>query len=199
MSANAHLVDTPIRLGQCNRCEQYVFLAMSSGVKSAADVAAADRDAYIAAVIAGRRSFDLLEQAGRPHKLLTRRLGSPAPLFDPEGAQAGAEGRRRVLVEHGCGGRAQNMVTFREVEQGPPQAPVTRGAHRGGSHREPVHASGLYVEELPRPSRVGRANRRLSESTPRCDVCSEYIRDGEMYWGIQLGAEWKYAAHEECE
>ncbi|WP_432112835.1 hypothetical protein [Streptomyces sp. S1] len=197
-TAADHLVDTPIRLGQCNRCRAYVFLANSSGVKSAADVAPADRGAYIAATLDGRRLFDLVEQAGRPQRLLTRRLGSPAPVYDASGAQTAAEGRRPVLVEHGCGGHAQNMLTFQEVAQGPPRAPAMPGERRGGNRHAPVHESGLTVEEIPRsPARP--ATRRLSEATPKCDVCSRYIRKGEIYWGIQHGARWVYAEHEECE
>ncbi|RSS39055.1 hypothetical protein [Streptomyces sp. WAC08241] len=72
-TASDHLVDSPVRLGQCNRCQGYVFLANSSGVKSAAGTAPADRGAYIAAAIDGRRLFDLAEQAGQPQRLLTRR------------------------------------------------------------------------------------------------------------------------------
>lgn len=195
---NDHLIDTPIRLATCNRCGSYVFLAHASGVRAAADVAPADRDAYIAAVMDGRRSFDLLEAAGRPQKLLGRTQGSRAPSFDPGGAQIASQGRRKVLVEHGCGGHAQNMLRFVEVEQGPPSARVTPGSsHAGGDLRRAAHESGLTVEEIPR-SPAAPVNRRLSERPPRCDICNAVIGSDEIYWGIQHGTRWVYAVHEEC-
>lgn len=205
-----HLVDTPIRLAQCNRCEAYVYLAHASGVRAAADVAPAGRDAYIGALVAGRRTFDLVEAAGRPHKLRTRRLDAQPPSYDPNGAQTAAEGRRAVLVEHGCGSHAQNAVRFTEVAQGPLQAPATPGERRGGTRPEPVHASGLTVEEIPR-SPAGRASRprsdvitvagtrpRIAERPPRCDICNAYIGSDELFWGIQHGNTWYMAEHEDC-
>jgi len=112
--SNDHLIDTKIKLGICNRCSQYVFMAMSSGARAAADPAPATREAYIAALMDGRRVFRLLTAAGRPHKLLSPRVRDLAPEFDAGGAQTGAQG---FLVEHGCGGRQRNMLTFEEVEQ----------------------------------------------------------------------------------
>lgn len=191
-----HLVDTKIKLGQCNRCEAFVFLAMSSGIRSAADVTPADRDAYIATLMDGRRSFDLGEVAGRPSKLLSRRLGSPAPPYDPGGSQISAQGRRKVLVEHGCGGRARNMVTFREVEQGPPPARAMPGSSRAGGPL-PEAAHGLRVESIPR-SPASPASRHRSEVLGRCGICGRKIQKGEPYWSITRGNEWIDGTHEEC-
>lgn len=194
-----HLVDTPVKLGQCNRCQQYVWLAMASGVRSAADVAPAAREAYVAALVDGRRTFGLITQAGRPWKLSTRRLGDPAPVFGSQGLQEPPEGSRAVLVEHGCGGHARNMVSFREVEQGPPPARATHGGSRsGGPHPVAAHESGLVVEEIPRRSPVRPASHLPSEAYPKCGTCQRYVKSGEMYWGIQHGPVWIYCEHEEC-
>lgn len=197
MSANDHLVDSPVKLGTCNRCGAYVYLAHSSGIRSAADVAPAGRDTYVTAALDGRRHFDLVEAAGRPSKLLTRTLGSPAPSFTLEGAQIAVQGFRPVLVEHGCGGHAQNMIRFTEVEQRPPSARVTPGgSHAGGPRRPPVHESGLTVEEIPRPSPAEPATRRLSSRPPKCGTCQKECKPG-TYSGIQRGREWIWAEHDE--
>lgn len=160
--SNDHLVDSKIRLGKCNRCENYVFMAMSSGIRSAADPAPATRDAYIAALTDGRRTFHLLTQAGRPHKLLTRRLSTIAPAFTPEGAQRDPEELERArrgalpatLVEHGCGGHQRNMLTFTEVAPAP-TATVC----------ETWQASGW----VPPPGKCGRARNPTTVSCPTCD------------------------------
>lgn len=204
---NDHLVDTPIKLATCNRCGAYVFLAHSSGVRSAADAAPAGRDAYIAAVIAGRRLFDLVEAAGRPQKLMTRTVRSQAPAFDAAGAQIAAQGRRKVLAEHSCGAHAMDATKFTEVEQGPPPVPAMPGERRDGHPQPTVHESGLTVEEIPRRSVARRAishrsdiriSPRISERPPRCDICNAYIGSDEIYTGAQHGSVWKWAMHEEC-
>ncbi|GGR51809.1 hypothetical protein [Streptomyces roseolus] len=157
-----HLIDTPIRLATCNRCGAYVYLAHSSGIRAAADVAVAGRDAYINAVLAGRRLFDLAETTGRPQKLLNRSHVSPAPTFDTNGAQETAQGRRKVLVEHGCGAHAMDATRFTEVEQVPPPAPATPGNPRGGTPHGTAPVAGAT------PSRpAGPANR------PRSDLGAE--------------------------
>lgn len=190
-----HLVDTVPKLGRCNRCQAYVFLAMSSGVRSAADVAPADRDGYVAALVDGRRTFGLAKAAGRPSKLLVRRLGDPAPSFDAGGRQAGTQ--RFVLVEHGCGGRARNMLTFEEVPQGPHQARVTPGGRSGGIHQPDVPAGPQTAAQSFR-SPAPPATPRPSDPYPSCGTCRRYVKPGELYWGIQHGTVWIYCEHEEC-
>ena len=118
--SNQILVDTEIKLGQCNRCQAYVFMAMSSGIRSAADPAPVSRDGYVATLAGGMRLFRLVEQAGRPHKLLGVRPADLNPSFDENGAQTGTQ---RLLAEHGCGARQRNMVTFTELAQ-PEPTPV---------------------------------------------------------------------------
>jgi hypothetical protein len=146
-----HLVDTEIKLGQCNRCDAYVFMAMASGVRSAADPAPVDRNGYIAALTEGRRLFRLVERSGRPYKLLTRRPADLEPSFDEKGAQTGAQ---RLLAEHGgCGGRQRNMITFRELEQAPPQTVCEQWQATGWT---------------PPPGKCGRARSPQLKGCPTC-------------------------------
>jgi hypothetical protein len=149
-----HLVDTPVRLAQCNRCRSYVWLAMASGVRSAADVAPATHTAWIAAIAEGRRTFRLTRAAGKPHKLLCTPLGAQIPTFGVNGAQEPAQGRPEVVVEHGCGGAARNMLTFQEVEQAPAQTVC-----------ETWRASGW----LPPPGKCGRERNAALRSCAECD------------------------------
>lgn len=114
-----NLIDTPIKLAQCNRCQAWTYLAMSSGLRSAADVIPPDRGAYIIALTEGRRLFRITDQAGRPHKLLTVRPADLKPSFDQSGTQAGPQ---RLFAEHGCGSHALDAVTFTEL---PPAATPT--------------------------------------------------------------------------
>jgi hypothetical protein len=115
--SNDHVIDTPVRLARCNRCKAYVWLAMSSGIRSAADTTPATHAAWIAAIVDGRRTFRLTKAAGKPHKLLCRPLGAQPPVFGPEGVQESTLGLGEVVVEHGCGGHARNMLTFEEIPQ----------------------------------------------------------------------------------
>jgi hypothetical protein len=186
-----HLVDTEIKLGQCNRCQAYVFMAMASGVRSAADPAPVDRNRYIAALTQGLRLFRLIERAGRPYKLQTRRPADLEPSFDPAGAQTGSQ---RLLAEHGCGGHQRNMITFTEVEQRPPSAHAKPGSSRVGGSL-PEAAPGAETNPFVAASHV---NPHPSEPYPKCGICSRYIRKGESHWGIQHGVVWVYAEHEDC-
>lgn len=184
------LRDTPVKLARCPRCGAYVFLAESCGLRAAADPAPADRDAYIRALVAGLRTFDLLEASGRPHKLLARSLGAPAPSFDPNGAQTAAEGRRKVLAEHGCGAEAKSMQPVAVAEAGPPSAPVTRGGHWGGPRPATAPAA------APTPScPAGHASHRPF----RCGICDRLVKPGDSFWGIEHPPGiFVYAEHEEC-
>lgn len=194
------LVDTKIRLGQCNRCDQWVYLAQSGGLRSAADVVPCARDAYIAALTDGRRVFRLATAAGKPHKLLAHRLTGAGPTFDAGGAQSGVQS---FLVEHGCGGHARNMITFREVEtEGPPPAPVTPGRHRGGHHQPDAH--GMTVEQIPRSAAAPATRRRSDAGTASsgwtgavCGTCRCRIAVGDAMVGVQHGHLWVWAEHEE--
>jgi hypothetical protein len=183
-----------------------VFVAQSGGTRAAADVAPATRDAYIAALIDGRRTFWLTTQAGRPHKLISRMLASPAPVFDSQGVQeapraphGAATATRQTYVEHGgCGSNARNAVAldYTEAEAPKASAHATPGAPWAGRPQPDAH--GLRVESIPR-SPAAPATRHHSEAAyAKCGICDRYMKPGDIYWGIQHGVTWIYAEHEEC-
>jgi len=189
------LADTKITLAQCNRCQSWIFLADSAGMRVAADPAPASREAYIKALAEGRRTFQLRERAGRPHKLLARTLKDPAPTWAPEGPQIGVQGRLgtyQVLVEHPCAVNARNAVRFTPAEAPKDQArasgPATTGEQAAGSHPPPVPAS--KAATLPH---AGPVNPHPSDVT--CDHCGKVIMENEEFWGFQHGSTWVYAAH----
>lgn len=188
------LVDTKIQIAQCNRCQAWIFLAQSGGLRAAADPAPATRDAYIQALTEGRRTFRLATQAGRPHKLLTRRLKDRAPDFAPEGVQRAVDGFA-VLVEHGCGSNARNAVVFTPMEEPKPVSVCETWKAQGWEppkgkcKREgnPMLSSCVTCEKPPFSQRLA------------CDGCKKLITPGEEYWGFQHGDEWMYASHVVCD
>lgn len=93
-----HLIDSAVQVATCNRCRAYVFLADVSGMRTTADIAPLDADGVRAALLAGRRLFDQLDQAGRPWRLQARTAASSWP---PRG---------NVLGEHACGAMGRDAV-----------------------------------------------------------------------------------------
>lgn len=180
------LADTKIELAQCSRCQRWVFLADSSGMRVAADPAAASRDAYIEALASGRRTFWLSKQTGRPHKLQTRRLTDSAPTFDLRGLQEPPRGSREVLVEHPCAVNARNAVRYEVPEAPKSPAPATPGERRGGLPHATAPVNGGRG-----PSPAGPASLHPSE----CGACHKPILEGEGFWGFQHGSTWIYAEH----
>lgn len=168
-----------------------------------ADPAPLDQQGYVAALLAGRTTYDLMEQAGRPHKLFTRSQSSRAPDWSPEAV------RRPILASHACGTRGINSAKVEATPVGPPSAPVTPGGSMGGPHPVAARAGALN----PGQTTVNRLRRNLalhatsprSEPVPdtelvmpRCGACKRRIRKGQPYWGIHH-VKWVYAEHEECE
>jgi hypothetical protein len=191
------LKDTPCKLATCPRCKAYVLAAQQGGLKVAADMAPLSMDEYRAALIAGRPTYDLLEQGGRPHKLRARTLSTPP-------------GTHKILAGHGCGAHGMDAVQFEEVVQGPPQAPVTRGGNEGGLHPQRVPAGAQGSSSAPQGTRWRTAPR--SPATPanprrsrnerqwlyrRCENCGEQMGYEKAY-GVMIGDMWKYVWHDPC-
>lgn len=177
------------RLAQCLRCKAFTLLDTSGPVHWAADVSPLDQQGYLAAVV-GRLALYAIEK--RPDGSLKGRAASPGvvvPQWGPEGAQNGVQ---RLHGEHPCPVKDQRPVK----PVGPPEAPpATPGAPEAGSH---PHAAPAAAPPAPEPrSRAATANPRLS-SYPVCGTCRRNIKHGEIYWGIQHGADWKWAEHEIC-
>ncbi len=208
-----HVVDSPVRLGRCNRCQAYVWLGMASGVRAAADVGAATHPAWIAAVAGGRRTFRLAKRAGKPSRLLCEPLGGKPPAFTSEGAQDVTGGRDEVVVEHGCGAAARDMLTFTELEQAPAALtcdiwkasgwvpPPGKCARDRGQNvkscntcdKPPFDLAGMG---LGAPESVPRPQARRAQPV-RCDICDNLIDQSKPFFGIHH-ERWIYAAHEEC-
>lgn len=188
--------DTPIKVAQCNRCEQYVFSCRSNGLSTVADPAPlGDVTAYVAALAAGRRVFDLQERAGRPHSLQTRSRASKAPAWPPSGTQ------RPILAEHAC---ATDASVVEVPDAGPHQAPATPGAASAGLRRphalagaQPASQRLTASSQTNRPNPAAPANPRPSDpgGSPRCDSCGEWIGD-LPFIGVHY-REWQWAQHSE--
>lgn len=64
--------DTKIELATCNSCGCYVLAARVQGRPVAADTQPLDAESYRAALIAGRSTYDVIAEAGRPRQLRLR-------------------------------------------------------------------------------------------------------------------------------
>lgn len=64
--------DTKIELATCNSCGCYVLAAQVQGQPTAADTQPLDGESYRAALIAGRSTYDVIAEAGRPRLLRLR-------------------------------------------------------------------------------------------------------------------------------
>lgn len=208
------MLDSTVKLATCNRCRAYVLVGNSDGQRVAADPAPVTQEAYIASLVAGRRVFDLLERAGRPHKLLGRGPGSSAPSWTGEGGtglSVASRPPRKILAEHGCGakGISSTRVEVTEVPDAPVE-PACVAWERQGWVRPPrcprygregstaPQGQPLYCGLCqPPPFDRGGAGRPLPLPS-RCDTCAKPIREGEMYSGVyHLG--WRFAMHERCD
>lgn len=185
-------VASDLRLAQCLRCKGYTLLGDDNGLAFAVDVAATDRDGFVAAVMGARATWDVRKAPGRPLKGRGRGLGSPAPTFTPEGAQEAVQGVS-VHVEHGCGAGPKDQRPLK-VDAGKASRPATPGVSRAGSPPPAAPAGAARGRDSRSPATP--ATRRPSDG--RCGTCSRPIRDGETYWGIQHGHLWIYCEHEEC-
>lgn len=198
-------ISTVLRLGTCNRCSGYVLTCQTDGLKTAVDPAPLDgNEAYIAALVAGKGVYDLVEQAGRPHKLIPRTPRSPAPPWSPwavsEAHSASRGGPRPlsgrpILVEHGCGAHGMDASKVEVTPVGPPQAPVTPGRGSTGHLRPPVPAEAGRRAHSPFPA--GHATPRPSEhpGQPACERCGYRIAEAELFIGIHCGT-WIWAEHD---
>lgn len=213
--------DTSVALAQCEKCQAYVFRADSNGLRVMADPAPlAGAQAYVAALVAGRRTFDLIEAAGRPSKLQTRTQHSQAPDFTPEA------GRRPVLAEHGCTRADSRAVEV--TDTGPHSAPATPGASRGGHHQQDA-LDGTSPSPAPERSSKNTSRRAVPYATRRhsdrngrykptqtihlpgliekrkpeyvnrvCDTCGRMVGYDTEIIGVQVGIRWVWVQHESC-
>lgn len=183
------LRNEPIKLAQCQRCKGYVFLAMVGGMKAMADPAPLDITAYTQALIAGVKTYRLVEQAGRPHRLEFDTPSVPSKL-------------PRVSA-HDCGAIARDAIeTALEVPQGPRSAPAMPGSNSGGL-RPPAARAGA---QTPTQASSSAGSRRRSAarhatglpSSP-CDGCGLPFKPGDLYSAIEWPpGYYRWAAHKVC-
>ena len=203
------MLDSVIKLAQCQRCQAYVWTADVAGGRVTVDPAPLGDLGAVMAALAGMRSVYEVKHIGKqPHKL--KWLGGQGTRWEPEG---------RVLVAaHGCGAPARDAQPAEVTPQGPQQAPATPGGHQGGFRPASAHDSGsqgrtadLDLQGEDRPSsrwkpyrsRAASATRPRSDVTPltrtlKCGNCGQIILAGQPFTAIECG-QYSWAHHDyEC-
>lgn len=144
-------------IATCDKCGAWAVTGpdAATGKTLGADIVPVDRQGYIAALTAGVPTYDLTTAPGGAQKLRIRRLGSPAPGFDSNGAQNGAQ---RVLRHHGCAGATYTAAKKPPGASQGPKAHATRGEALGGNH--PATAPAVAS---PPSCPAGRASHRRSD------------------------------------
>lgn len=182
-TATQNLIDTEIKLGVCNRCKAYVFACQVSGLATAADPQPLDVEQYRAALIAGRRTYDVIRQAGRPVRLRLRTASVPTSGCD-------------IVAAHSCGAHGMDATTVTEVPQGPPGARASGTGHQGppcASSTPHTGSSRAAASGATRPA----SDHRWTPGPLRCDTCRNLIADQEPYFGIECGT-YRWAVHDSC-
>lgn len=151
-----HLIDTEIKLATCNRCERYVFTCQVNGVRTTADPAPVDRDAFARALLDGRSAYWMLSRGGRPWKLrsVSAALMGSLDEWPP------------TLADHNCGTRAMNATPLAsEVAEIPQRARVRPGRPSGGLHHQNAPAEPQTGTQRPsRPHPAESVNPRPSRN-----------------------------------
>lgn len=174
------MMTTPITLSTCGRCGAYVFACQVDGLKTMADPAPLDQAGYLAALVAGLRVFDLIEAAGRPQKLRTRSGASQPPIGHGQGsteplAYSYGTLSGHILAEHGCGASALDAAKAEVVPVGPPRAPATPGASRGGHRRQTAPASAQASMPLPQGSGAAAPSSTTPPSPSAAGHASDHL------------------------
>jgi hypothetical protein len=154
---------------------------MVSGIKTAADPKPLDVDEYRAALIAGRMTYDQLDQAGRPWKLQGRTAASQWPPFKG----------RKIVAEHGCT-KAMNMAEAEFID-------IPRSTPASGTGEAGVTTGQYASTSMPTTLGTVAVNVIHHRSRPyvqaKCDRCKLSIGYDWNYWGFQRGDYWIYVEH----
>lgn len=114
----AHLIDRPLRLAECPRCNTLILVGMDSGVRVAVDPVRVARASLAEHLMAGKGVYlPKGQQAVR---------ATPATLQSHQGD---------FLVDHGCGTAHLSAQLFEGVEPTPPPAPADGPTPVGGQSR----------------------------------------------------------------
>lgn len=169
-----HLIDTVPKLVTCTRCGAYVFTCHTAGVRVTVNPGPLTVEQYREALIAGRGTYDQIEQGGRPHKL-TRRL--PSTQWPPYRG-------RKVLADHGCGTQAMN-VTAVETTDIPPFLARANGSDARASDAMSTVAT-----------HVIRRHSKREFIKALCDRCKRSIGEDYRFVGIEYEGYWQWVQHD---
>jgi hypothetical protein len=149
--------DTKPRVAKCNRCNQAVLAATSSGTRAAVDPTPLNFDQVRDVLIAGRDLYRILYINRKPQRL---------DLATVDLLKSDAARHATYAAAHGCGCHAMD-ATFFEEAQDPPQAPVSAPRGSQGPSRAP--------DATQHPSRPGEGLTAV-----RCRVCDGIIAAGDI-------------------
>lgn len=159
--------------------------ATVSGCATAADPEPLDVDAYRAALIAGRTTYDVITQAGRPWKLRTRVASVPTSGY-------------AIVAAHSCGAAGRDATTVTELPEDPRQARASATGHQDPPCAFSQPHTGEQTPQRPGPANAATPRRSdPSRWTHRCRTCRKPIRPGEPYWAIDH-ERLHWAQHDEC-
>lgn len=159
-----------------------MLAASVSGLATAADPEPLGVEAYRAALIAGRATYDVITQAGRPWKLRQRLASVPTSGF-------------AIVAAHDCGAGGRDATTVTEVPECPPQARVS-----ATGRQDPPCAFAQPQTGFESRNPASAATQRRSdpsERAHRCTICRQLIKDGEPYWAIDH-ERLHWAQHDDC-
>jgi hypothetical protein len=144
-----HLVDTPPKLSECNRCQEYVLACMVSGSRVALDTSPLNSATLQAMILSGRPVY--YSKTGKRFSLVTAHVFTYWRAFCDENT--------KVMVEHGCGALAVDSSAFEVSPATPHQAPAS----------DPIHQ--LVAEVLGPVSEVVEDVRPHRSDIGRCAKC----------------------------
>lgn len=107
------LIDTQIKLATCNSCGSYVLAV--AGV--AAEPTPLDAESYRAALIAGRSTYDVITEAGRPWRLRLRTASVSSDACD-------------IVASHPCGAGVTELAAEPAAAGAATSRPVKSWPHR---------------------------------------------------------------------
>jgi hypothetical protein len=171
-----HLIDTPVILGQCRKCNAYVFACLVGGYPVVADPKPLDADAVRNALIKGLVVYDQTTQSRKPHVLIHRTIDSPWP------------SRHTVIADHPCGLHANEVLVNQVKAQA--RAKTTAGA---ASAARATHAT-----NATRRHSSGGGQPYSGYLYRRCDKCLQFIGLCTEIVGLKVKQYWEWVQHVQC-
>lgn len=171
-----YLIDTQPKIATCTRCGEYVFACHASGDRVAVDIRPLTVEAYRDAIMAGLKTYDQIEHAGRPHKLMPRTTDSGWPPYKG----------RKVLADHACGTRSMNTKVVETTELPPYQARAQSTDVVRASDAMSTVVTPVTHHHSDKPDHVNAV----------CGNCKRMIgRDWDIV-GVKVAGRWKWVQHD---